>query len=96
MRWIDYGLGGLEAARWTRSADGQATSPISTTSSRATRRLFGFEATERFYEIGTPDALAETGAFLLAHGAAAPITAGRPTDPLSAVSSDSQTGFVPR
>ncbi len=29
--------------------------------------LFGFEATERFYEIGTSTALAETSAFLSAH-----------------------------
>ena len=29
-------------------------------------QLFGFEATERFYEIGTPEALAETERFLLA------------------------------
>jgi NDP-sugar pyrophosphorylase family protein len=26
--------------------------------------LFGFEATERFYEIGTPETLADTSAFL--------------------------------
>jgi NDP-sugar pyrophosphorylase family protein len=29
--------------------------------------LAGYEATNRFYEIGTPDALAETDAFLRKH-----------------------------
>ena len=30
----------------------------------AAGQLAGYEATERFYEIGTPEALAETDAFL--------------------------------
>jgi hypothetical protein len=30
--------------------------------------LFGYAATERFYEIGTPEALAETSAFLTVNG----------------------------
>jgi NDP-sugar pyrophosphorylase family protein len=66
MRWIDYGLGGLErraldlvdveerdlAGLYRRLAD--------------EGELFAYEATERFYEIGTPGSLAETDAFLRA------------------------------
>ncbi len=65
MNWIDYGLGGLT---------GDAIDPESSTRDLAdlyrelagARQLFGYEATERFYEIGTPDSLAETDAFLAA------------------------------
>jgi hypothetical protein len=34
-------------------------------------QLFGFAATQRFYEIGSPAALAETDAFLSDHASAA-------------------------
>ena len=37
----------------------------------AAGQLAGYEATERFYEIGTPEALAETDAFLSGRGASA-------------------------
>lgn len=66
MRWIDYGLGGLTAD----SLD--AVSPETTELAdlyhvlAARRELFGYAATERFYEIGTPAAFAETEAFLTA------------------------------
>ncbi len=43
-------------------------------------QLFGFEATERFYEIGTPQALAETRAFLAALLGRAQVRAGSPSD----------------
>lgn len=63
MQWIDYGLGGLITD--CLDAVGPEVSDLSELYGRLSRRgkLFGFEATERFYEIGTPDALAETGAF---------------------------------
>jgi NDP-sugar pyrophosphorylase family protein len=64
MGWIDYGLGGL-----TTDALGAVDASVADLADlyhvlAAERRLFGFPATERFYEIGTPTALAETGAFL--------------------------------
>jgi NDP-sugar pyrophosphorylase family protein len=64
MHWIDYGLGGM-----TRDALGAVADEASDLADlyhvlAARGDLFGFEATERFYEIGTPEALAETQAFL--------------------------------
>lgn len=64
MRWIDYGLGALtpgilEAVPTDRRdlADLYARLSIE-------GRLFGYEVSERFYEIGTPEALGETAVFL--------------------------------
>jgi NDP-sugar pyrophosphorylase family protein len=64
MHWIDYGLGGLR----------QATLDLLPADATDLADLYhllagegwlcGFEAHERFYEIGTPEALAETDAFL--------------------------------
>jgi len=64
MRWIDYGLGGLRAD--ALRAVGEQASDLAELYHVLARRgeLFGFAATERFYEIGTPAALAETNAFL--------------------------------
>jgi MurNAc alpha-1-phosphate uridylyltransferase len=64
MRWIDYGLGVFSAAALTDASSGQ--SDLSDVYAQLARRgeLAGFEATERFYEIGTPEALAETDEFL--------------------------------
>jgi NDP-sugar pyrophosphorylase family protein len=64
MRWIDYGLGGVERSALDRVGDD--VSDLSDLYHELASRgeLFGFEATERFYEIGTPTALAETSAFL--------------------------------
>jgi NDP-sugar pyrophosphorylase family protein len=64
MRWIDYGLGGLRAEALDGVAVGER--ELAVLYSRLARRgeLFGFEARERFYEIGTPAALAETDSFL--------------------------------
>ncbi len=64
MEWIDYGLGAL-----TQAALDVATPDVSDLAELyrllAERRLLcGFEATERFLEIGTPTTLAETGALL--------------------------------
>jgi NDP-sugar pyrophosphorylase family protein len=64
MRWIDYGLGGLTAAALA-GASPRARDLSELYAELAARgELFGFQATERFYEIGTPAALAETDAFL--------------------------------
>jgi NDP-sugar pyrophosphorylase family protein len=64
MPWIDYGLGGLEAG--TLDAVDAEERDLAVLYERLADRgeLFGFEATQRFYEIGTPEALAETDAFL--------------------------------
>jgi NDP-sugar pyrophosphorylase family protein len=64
MRWIDYGLGGLER-RVVEQAGEELDDLADLYHILAARgELFGFEATERFFEIGTPQALAETSAFL--------------------------------
>jgi NDP-sugar pyrophosphorylase family protein len=64
MRWIDYGLGGLCQAALDRAPPG--TRDLSDLYILLAREglLCGFEAHERFYEIGTPAGLAETDAFL--------------------------------
>ncbi|HEX6025681.1 MAG TPA: NTP transferase domain-containing protein [Solirubrobacter sp.] len=61
MEWIDYGLSVLTpAALDSEEPDlAQVFSRLA-----AAGQLGGFEATKRFYEIGTPEALAETKAFL--------------------------------
>jgi NDP-sugar pyrophosphorylase family protein len=64
MCWIDYGLGGL-CADILDAAGGDVSELADLYHGLSLRGLlFGFRATERFYEIGTPDALAETDAFL--------------------------------
>ena len=72
MEWIDYGLGGLRAdalaladPAWSDLAD-----LYHLLSLRG--ELDGYGVTERFYEIGTPAALAETDAFLA--GGADPVS----------------------
>lgn len=64
MHWIDYGLGGLRAE--ALGAAGLEVSDLADLYHELARRaaLFGYVATERFYEIGTPESLAETRAFL--------------------------------
>jgi choline kinase/putative flippase GtrA len=64
MRWIDYGLGGLEQAALDLA--GAETTDLAGLYGDLAREglLCGFEANERFYEIGTPAALAEADAFL--------------------------------
>jgi NDP-sugar pyrophosphorylase family protein len=64
MRWIDYGLGGLTAA--ALAGAGPRARDLSELYAELAARgeLLGFEAAERFHEIGTPAALAETDAFL--------------------------------
>ena len=64
MAWIDYGLGAL--SRDVLDAVGPDVSELADLYHALSVRddLFGYEATERFYEIGTPEALAETSRFL--------------------------------
>jgi NDP-sugar pyrophosphorylase family protein len=64
MRWIDYGLGVLTPEALD-AAPGDPDLAGVYTALAARGRLAGYEATERFYEIGTPAALAETEAFLV-------------------------------
>jgi NDP-sugar pyrophosphorylase family protein len=61
MHWIDYGLGGLRAD--ALDLPGHDLSAVYAALAQR-GELAGYEATERFYEIGTPDSLAETSAFL--------------------------------
>jgi N-acetyl-alpha-D-muramate 1-phosphate uridylyltransferase len=67
MRWIDYGLSVLTPGVLGSEAD------LSDVFTRLSRegQLAGYLATERFYEIGTPAALAETDAFLSGTAASA-------------------------
>jgi len=64
MEWIDYGLGGLRSeALGYVGAEVDDLDDLYTALSRR-GELFGFPVVERFYEIGTPAALAETATFL--------------------------------
>jgi NDP-sugar pyrophosphorylase family protein len=67
MHWIDYGLGGLTAAALdlVKPEESDLASLYHELATRG--ELCGYEATNRFYEIGTPSALAETDAFLRKH-----------------------------
>src|ERR1700722_8777236 len=64
MDWIDYGLGGLCAKAIDVIGTGVSELSDLYRELAAGRQLFGFAATKRFYEIGTPDSLAETSTFL--------------------------------
>lgn len=68
MAWIDYGLGGLTSD--VLDLAGAEEREVATLYAELARRgeLFGYAATERFYEIGTPAALAEADAFLRDRG----------------------------
>jgi NDP-sugar pyrophosphorylase family protein len=66
MRWIDYGLGGLEQRALDLCPAGTRDLPVLFRGLAGAGVLYGFQASERFYEIGTPGALAETDAFLRA------------------------------
>lgn len=68
MKWIDYGLGGLQ-----RDALELVSEELSDLSDlyhllAARGLLYGVLAEQRFYEIGTPSALAQTEAFLRTNG----------------------------
>jgi len=64
MRWIDYGLGGFTAD--ALAGVGEQERDLAGLYGRLAElgQLCGYEASERFYEIGTPSGLRETDAFL--------------------------------
>jgi N-acetyl-alpha-D-muramate 1-phosphate uridylyltransferase len=66
MHWIDYGLGGLTAKALQVVDGGEDDLAVLYQRLAQAGALYGFPATERFYEIGTPRGLAETESFLLA------------------------------
>ncbi len=67
MEWIDYGLGGLVADTLALAPDESDLAALYACLA-ARGELMGYEATDRFYEIGTPAALQETDAFLRDQG----------------------------
>jgi NDP-sugar pyrophosphorylase family protein len=64
MRWIDYGLGGLTVDALSVVDDDENDLAHLYQRLATLDRLCGYEATERFYEIGTPSGLKEADAFL--------------------------------
>jgi len=66
MEWIDYGLGGLTQAALERRRAGESDLADLYARLASAGELLGVAASERFYEIGTPGALAEADAFLRA------------------------------
>jgi NDP-sugar pyrophosphorylase family protein len=64
MRWIDYGLGGLTVDALSLMDDDEHDLAHLYQRLAVLGCLCGYEATERFYEIGTPSGLEETDAFL--------------------------------
>lgn len=64
MLWIDYGLGGLDQRALDLATPD--TADVAELYSQLAQKgmLYGFEASERFYEIGSPEALAETRVFM--------------------------------
>jgi NDP-sugar pyrophosphorylase family protein len=65
MRWIDYGLGVLTPQALDVAPDEADLAGVYRALSRR-GELAGYDATERFYEIGTPAALAEAERFIAA------------------------------
>ena len=68
MHWIDYGLGGLDAVALDLVPTAETDLSGLYHELAAKGDLCGYEATERFYEIGTPAALAEADTFLRGQG----------------------------
>jgi NDP-sugar pyrophosphorylase family protein len=64
MAWIDYGLGGLCAEVVEASPPAERDLSALYGDLARQRQLFGYPATKRFHEIGSPDALAETDRYL--------------------------------
>ncbi len=64
MHWIDYGLGGLTAGALDLVAEDEKDLSALYGELAENGALFGVAADVRFYEIGTPEALRETSAFL--------------------------------
>jgi NDP-sugar pyrophosphorylase family protein len=64
MEWIDYGVGGLETSALSMVDTHEPDLAVLHRMLAQRGLLFGFEATHRFYEIGTSGALTETEEFL--------------------------------
>jgi N-acetyl-alpha-D-muramate 1-phosphate uridylyltransferase len=64
MAWIDYGLGGLTAAALDSVEDSERELAVLYSTLARSGQLFGYPASHRFFEIGTPAALEETEVFL--------------------------------
>jgi NDP-sugar pyrophosphorylase family protein len=64
MHWIDYGLGGLTVDALSFVDDAESDLANLYRRLAALDRLCGYEASERFFEIGTPSGLSEADAFL--------------------------------
>ena len=64
MDWIDYGLGGLTAGALDAVPSEETDLSALYRELSLAGRLCGYEASERFFEIGTPEALTEADAFL--------------------------------
>jgi NDP-sugar pyrophosphorylase family protein len=64
MKWIDYGLGGLTAEALSLADDAETDLAHLYHRLAELGRLCGYQASERFYEIGTPAGLQEADAFL--------------------------------
>lgn len=64
MAWIDYGLGGLQVTALDLVDQSERDLSVLQSHLAAQGQLCGFEVSQRFYEIGTPAALAETERFL--------------------------------
>ena len=73
MRYIDYGLGALHREALAGHAPGAVVDLADVYHELSTRNeLAAYEMTERFYEIGSPEGLRETDAYLSARRDAAP------------------------
>lgn len=64
MHWIDYGLGGLTADAVSVVSEDERDLAQLYKRLASLDRLCGYEATQRFYEIGTPSGLSEADTFL--------------------------------
>jgi N-acetyl-alpha-D-muramate 1-phosphate uridylyltransferase len=65
MEWIDYGLGALTAEAVNMAPRAMRDLSNFYHDISVAHGLFGYEVSQRFYEIGSPDALKETEDFLL-------------------------------
>ena len=68
MKWIDYGLGALKESALSMVSRTETDLSALYQQLAGSDELFGFEVEERFYEIGTPSALAETDRYLTTDG----------------------------
>lgn len=79
MQWIDYGLGGLTKGVLEK-VDSSETDLAALHHVLANDALlYGYEASNRFYEIGTPTTLEETDKFLRQHEI--PLAGGHKSNP---------------